>query len=73
MTLIHGVGNDPEPKVEVSNPDPEGMMNYQWENFRRAIAGEKLEGEVTPGKIIHGLKIINAMAKAEKNGTTELV
>lgn len=46
---------------------------YQWEVFYRGIRGEQIENEITPEEIVEGIKIINAMARAEKSGCMELV
>jgi predicted dehydrogenase len=46
---------------------------YQWEAFVRAVRGEKLADEVTPEQIVAGLKVIHAMARADKSGKTEAV
>ncbi len=46
---------------------------YQWGAMHRALNGEILSNEVTPEEIIEGIKIINAMAKAEKFGRSQKV
>lgn len=42
--------------------------HYQWEAFYRAVAGEKLEAETTPEQIVAGVQVLEAMARAERNG-----
>ena len=44
---------------------------YQWETFHRAIAGEKIETPVA--ELSCALRVISAMARAEKTGKTEQV
>ncbi len=39
--------------------------NYQWENFARAVRGEKLKNATTPAEVVAGLQIIQAMARAD--------
>ena len=47
--------------------------DYQWDVFYRAINGEPIPGETTPSEIVSGLKVIEAMARAEKSGKIELI
>ena len=47
--------------------------DYQWEAFHRAVLGEELEGEVTPEEVAAGLRVIEAMSRAEKSGRIELI
>jgi predicted dehydrogenase len=51
----------------------EGSGHYQWDAFARAVRGEALPNEVTPREIVAGLKILAAMARADKSGNVELV
>ncbi|MCE0499008.1 MAG: Gfo/Idh/MocA family oxidoreductase [Methylacidiphilales bacterium] len=46
---------------------------YQWEVFYRALRGAKLSNATTPEEIVAGLRIVSAMARAEKSGYTEKV
>lgn len=46
---------------------------YQWDVFYKAVRGGQIEDEVTPEEIAEGIRIINAMARAEKSGCTERV
>ncbi|MFW6309425.1 MAG: Gfo/Idh/MocA family protein [bacterium] len=46
---------------------------YQWEIFYKAIKGESIENQITPEMIVEGIKVINAMDKAEKSGCKEKV
>ncbi|MDD5198550.1 MAG: Gfo/Idh/MocA family oxidoreductase [Terrimicrobiaceae bacterium] len=70
-TKVHVVARrNGEPVIE-SAEYANGSGEYQWEAFYRAIHGEKLE---TPREVvIGGLRIIAAMARAEKSGATEPV
>jgi predicted dehydrogenase len=43
---------------------------YQWDVFVRAVNGEKPADETTPDQIVAGIRVINAMAQAEKTGVT---
>jgi predicted dehydrogenase len=47
--------------------------DYPWETFHRAIKGEVIEGEITPEQIVAGLKVVAAMARAQKSEKTEIV
>ncbi|MFN8442335.1 MAG: Gfo/Idh/MocA family oxidoreductase [Caldilineaceae bacterium] len=47
--------------------------DYQWESFYRAVKGEKLDGQTRPEQIAAGIRIIQAMARAEQSGQTEPV
>lgn len=46
---------------------------YQWGAFHRAIRGEKLADATTPEEIVAGLRVIAAMARAQRSGKTERV
>jgi predicted dehydrogenase len=46
---------------------------YDWASFHRAVRGEKLEGEVSPEQIVMGIRVVNAMARAETSGCCEKV
>lgn len=46
---------------------------YDWQAFHRAVRGEKLEGEISPEQLVMGIRVINAMARAEKSGRCEKV
>lgn len=41
---------------------------YRWDVFYRALMGESIVGEIAPEQIIEGLKIIRAMAEAQRAG-----
>jgi len=41
--------------------------SYEWATFARAVRGEKVD-ELTPEQMAAGIKIIEAMKRAEKNG-----
>ncbi len=47
--------------------------SYQWDTFHRALHGANLPDAVSPAEIATGLRIIAAMARAEKSGETEKV
>ena len=47
--------------------------DYQWEQFYRAVKGEKIPAETTPEEIVAALRVIEAMSRAEKSGRTEPV
>ncbi len=47
--------------------------DYMWDVFYRAINGEKMEGEIEPEMVVAGIRIIEAMHRAEKSGKTEKV
>ena len=43
----------------------------QWDVFARAVTGAPLAGETTADQIVAGIRVINAMARAEQSGATE--
>lgn len=47
--------------------------NYQWDVFYKAIQGERIEEDVSPESIVEGIKMISAMARAERSGYLEEV
>jgi len=65
----HGEG---EPGTETAE-FAVGSGDYQWETFHRAIHGEVIEGEITPEQVVMGLKVVAAMARAQKSEKTEIV
>ncbi len=46
---------------------------YQWESLHRAIHGETIPDEVTPEQIAAALRVLQAMAAAERSGTTIVI
>lgn len=50
-----------------------GSGDYQWDAFYRAVKGEKLTDEVSINEIVTGIKVINAMKKADKSGCIEYI
>lgn len=50
-----------------------GGGQYQWEAFHDAVTQRKLNEESYIREIVEGLKIIEAMRRADKSGTTEFV
>jgi len=70
-------------KIVLQAVDPDGKMftretqvdkavssgAYQWANFYKAVkSGSALNGGIMPEQIVAGVKVINAMAEAEKTG-----
>ena len=51
----------------------EGSGEYQWDVLARAVRGEAIAGETTAETIVAGVKVLNAMARAEQSGATERV
>ena len=47
--------------------------DYQWDAFHRAILGGRLEGEMEIEDIVAGLRVVRAMARAEKSGRIERI
>jgi predicted dehydrogenase len=66
MTLIQSEDN--KRKVVDHALLGETSGQYQWQNFYKAVNGEKFANEISPEQIVAGLKIINAMIKAEQSG-----
>lgn len=69
---LAALDNENNPVIE--HIDCKGASDeYQWDVFYKAVRGERLDGEVTPEEIAEGIKIINAMARAQKSGCMEIV
>ena len=62
------VANDGEILDSATFSEHSGI--YQWENFYKAVRGEKLPGEISPEEITVGVRIVEAMKKAQKTGGT---
>jgi predicted dehydrogenase len=69
MVAQHG---ESAPIIETAD-FTEHSGGYQWETFHRAVRGEKIEGETSPEQIVAGIKLISAMARAEKSQRMEAV
>lgn len=62
-------------KTLIENSDFERNLccgAYMWDIFYRAINGEKFD-EISPKQIAYGLKIIEALRRAQSSGATEKV
>ncbi|MEI6520688.1 MAG: Gfo/Idh/MocA family oxidoreductase [bacterium] len=66
LTLIQSDNNKRKVVDNVELNETSGI--YQWHNFYKAVNGEKFANEISPEQIVAGLKIINAMIKAEQSG-----
>jgi len=73
MQLVTGTGFSVQHPVADTAGLDDVSGDYQWEAFVKAIRGEPLHDQVTPEQIVAGLRIIGAMARAEKSGATETV
>ena len=71
MVLVMASGEKRKIVADVLAPSSSGQ--YDWKTFCNAVTGGKIKGEIEPGKIVAGLKIIEAMHKASKSGKTEEV
>ena len=70
MKLV--TGGPSSPKVhEVTIPAGTRSGGYQWETFYRAIHGETLVNPTKPDQMVAPIRIIQAMARAQKSGCTE--
>ena len=75
LLLVAGGGEGKKPRLR-RREGLETSGNYQWDSFKRALDGEalsRLPGAVLPGDIVAGLRVIEAMARAEKSGRSERV
>lgn len=52
---------------------PGSTEDYQWEAFHRACLGEDLDGQISIDDTIIALRVMKAMARAEKSGRIEPV
>lgn len=59
--------------VRLETVVPGWSGDYQWEMFHRAIQGHEPAGAVSPQQIAAGLRIIQAMARAEQSQKSETV
>ncbi len=46
---------------------------YQWDTFHKAIHGEHVDHATPDSVIVNGIKVIEAMQRAQDSGTTEAV
>jgi hypothetical protein len=46
---------------------------YQWDTFHKAIHGESIEHATPDSVIVNGIKVIEAMKRAQSSGKTEMV
>ena len=71
MSVVAKTGKE-QTIIERAEPqDSSGA--YQWRAFHQAIRTGSLANATTPTQIVAGIKIINAMARAEKSGSEERV
>jgi len=54
-------------------PRSECSGAYRWDTFYRAVRGEPLVNEISPEHIIDGVRIIDAMRRAERSGCTVMI
>lgn len=56
--------------IEYAPSLPEGIeREYQWHNFSKAVReGAPLDGEITPQQVATSIRVVNAMAAAERKG-----
>jgi len=71
LSLIKLVEGKPQRVEQVELLQRSG--DYQWENFCRAVAGEKLEEEVMPEQIVAALRVITAMTAAANGSGTAII
>ena len=71
LTLVARQGESPATCESTEYGDASG--HYQWQAFHSAIRDRKLPGEVAPERIVDGVKVIVAMARAEQSGKSEPV
>lgn len=69
MSLVTGSG-DTSREIAASELVSSCSGQYQWENMASAVRGEKIEEITTPESIVAGLRIIEAMSKADRSGGT---
>ncbi|MHC4884431.1 MAG: Gfo/Idh/MocA family protein [Planctomycetota bacterium] len=72
MSLVMGSGETPRAVVE-DEVAPSTSGNYQWDAFAAAVRGEGADEVTTSETVIAGLRIIEAMARAEREGGIALV
>lgn len=70
LNIVYDSGNGYK-KEEVYVDKMSG--EYQWAFFYKAVKGEKITNSVSPELVVRGVKVINAMSRAEKSGCTEVV
>lgn len=72
MSLITGNRGPDRPVTATAHFD-DVSGSYQWEAFAKAIHGLPLRDEVTIDEIVSGVRVIEAMARAEQSGMVEPV
>ena len=70
LTLVTRQDGKPVRQSVVVDSGPE---DYQWEAFHRAVRGEELKDETSPEQIAAGIRVIEAMVRADKSGRVEKV
>lgn len=71
LLLVRGTGERAPVVERVQVTGHSGL--YDWEAFHRAVRGETLAGAVTPEQVALGIRVIQAMARAEQSGRAETV
>ena len=70
LTLVTRRDGKPVRRTVVVHSGPE---DYQWDAFYKAIRGEKIENETSSEQIASGVRVIEAMERADKSGRVEKV
>lgn len=71
MLLVTASGEKRKIAADVLVDATSGL--YDWKTFHKVVTGVKIKGGIEPGKIVAGLKIIEAMRRSSKSGKTEKV
>ena len=70
LTLVTRQDGKPVRQTVVVDSGPE---DYQWEAFHKAICGDKINDETSPEQTVAGIRVIEAMARADASGRVEKV
>jgi predicted dehydrogenase len=75
LTLLRpsGVARNRAITLTATHPIEKCSGRYQWDVFYRAVRGEAFPDQATPEEMVAGLRIVEAMARAQKDGRTEAV
>jgi predicted dehydrogenase len=73
LCVVPASSENGAPVEEVALEHQQLSHAYQWDTFHRAIQGETIDHATPDRVIVDGIKVIEAMKRAESSGQTEAV
>ncbi len=73
LCVVPAANDNGEPAETVSFHHQQLSHAYQWDVFYKAIRGEPIENETPDSVIVNGIKVVEAMKRAQSSGRTEEV